>query len=195
VKATGTAVSTFCESQDYLTAFVNWQAKFLHELNIEQGNRSHHLHEVFCRALCLGQVPADQSPQSWHKLCYHVFASMIREKLPRLPMDEDLACYIADDGLIDPKARRKFLQEHFGNRMTGRSFGITEQGLIGMGSGYMTKGDLVVIPYGCSTPILLRREGNRNEYRYIGDVYVDGCMHGEAFGREPRRQDEKYMLC
>lgn len=193
-------MGTFCESQDYLTAFVNWLATFLHELKIEPGNRSHPLHEVFCRTLCLGQIPTDyQQPQLWHKLCYHVFASMIREKLPRLPMDEDLACYVTESDLIDPKARRKFLQEHFGNRMMGRSFGITEQGLIGMGSGYMTRGDLVVIPYGCSTPILLRREGSRDEYRYIGDVYVDGYMHGEAFAqlekRDPRRAVAKYMLC
>jgi hypothetical protein len=200
IRATGVAVGTFCASQDYLTAFLHWRAILLHKLNIQEGNESHPLHKAFCRTLCLGQVPAGQSqPQLWHDLCYHVFSSLIRERLPRLPMDEDLEHYANATGLIDPDSRRKFLQDHFGNRMMGRSFCVTERGLIGMGSGYMTAGDLVVVPFGCSTPITLRPEGRRNEYRYVGDVYIDGYMHGEAVQQleagNDNRAVSKYMLC
>jgi hypothetical protein len=200
IRATGIAVGTFCASQDYLTAFLHWRAILLHKLNIEEGNESHPLHKAFCRTLCLGQVPAEQSqPQLWHDLCYHVFSSLIREKLPRLPMDEDLEHHANATGLIDQDARRKFLQDNFGNRMMGRSFCVTEQGLIGMGSGYMTAGDLVVVPFGCSTPILLRPKGRRDEYRYVGDVYIEGYMHGEAVQQleagDGVRVVSKYMLC
>jgi hypothetical protein len=193
-------VGTFCASQDYLTAFLHWRAILLDKLSIEEGNESHPLHKAFCRALCLGQVPAKQSqPRMWHNICYHVFSSLIREKLPRLSMDKDLEHYANETGLIDPDSRRKFLQDHFGNRMMGRSFCVTEQGLIGMGSGHMTAGDLVVVPFGCSTPILLHPEGRRDEYRYVGDVYIEGYMHGEAVQQLEaegiNRTVTKYMLC
>jgi hypothetical protein len=200
VKATGVAVGTFCASQDYLTAFLHWRAILLHELKIEDGNASHPIHKAFSRTLCLGQIPKQfAQPQVWHELTYHVFSSLLREKLPRLPIDEDLAHFTTNKDLIKPDARRKFLQDHFGNRMMGRSFCITEQGFIGMGSGYMSAGDLVVVPFGCSTPILLRPEGRRDEYRYIGDVYVDGYMHGEAVKEmedgSVKRATAEYMLC
>ncbi len=62
----------------------------------------------------------------------------------------------------------------------GRTLCITRDGLIGMGTGFMSREDIVVVPFGCSTPILLRAEGQNNEYRYVGDVYIHGFMHGEA---------------
>ncbi len=63
---------------------------------------------------------------------------------------------------------------------------------MGMGSGFMGKGDVVVVPFGCSTPIILRAEGPRGEYRYVGDVYIHGFMHGEALtGNKPVK---KYMV-
>jgi|TARA_R110002003_G_scaffold9_32_gene646 hypothetical protein len=200
IMATGVAVGTFCAAQDYLTAFLQWRAVLLHELKIEDGNESHPMHAAFCRTLCLGQVPEDRSqPQVWRDLCYHVFASLIRERLPRLPVDEDLRHYADATGLIEPDARRKFLQDHFGNRMMGRSLCITEGGLVGMGSGYMTAGDIVVVPFGCSTPILLRPENRLGEYRYVGDIYIDGYMHGEAVAqmeaKDPKRVVSTYKLC
>ena len=53
--------------------------------------------------------------------------------------------------------------------------------LMGMGSGFMEVGDLVVVPFGCSTPILLRKQGTEEgEYRFVGDIYVHGYMTGRA---------------
>jgi hypothetical protein len=62
----------------------------------------------------------------------------------------------------------------------GRNFCILGNGSIGMGTGFMRRDDIVVVPFGCSTPILLRAEGQRGEFRYVGDVYIHGFMHGEA---------------
>lgn len=199
VMATGIAVGTFCEAQDYLTAFLQWRAVLLHELKIEGGNESHPSHGSFCRTLCLGQVPPESSsPVAWRDLCYHVFAAMLRERMPRLAIDNELKFYANATGLIEPNLRRKFLQDHFGNRMMARSLCITKDGLVGMGSGYMTAEDLIVVPFGCSTPIILRKEGRRNEYRYVGDICIDGFMHGEAVARmeakDPQRVVSKYML-
>lgn len=199
VMATGVAVGTFCAAQDYLTAFLQWRSVLLHELNVEDGNESHSIHKYFCRTLCLGQVPLEYQPEDWRDLCYHVFAALIRERMPRMPMDEDLKQYADITGLIEPRAQRKFLQDHFGNRMMGRSLCVTENGLIGMGSGYMTAKDVVVVPFGCSTPVLLRPAGHGNEYQYVGDVYIDGYMHGEAVdqmeAKDPRILVSKYVLC
>jgi hypothetical protein len=200
VENTGIAVGTFCGSQDYLTAFLHWRAVLLHELQIEDGHESHPMHKAFCRTLCLGQIPQQHAePQAWQDLTYHIFSSLFREKMPRLPIHKDLEPYARITGLIKADARRKFLQDHFGNRMMGRSFCITERGLIGMGSGYMTAGDLVVVPFGCSTPILLRPEGRRDEYKYVGDIYIDGYMHGEAVQEMKagyaNRVPAEYMLC
>ena len=76
---------------------------------------------------------------------------------------------------------------------------MTERGLMGLGSGYMIAGDLVVVPFGCSTPILLRPEGRRDEYCYVGDVYIDGYMHGEAVAEMEEGSSKvtvaDYMLC
>ena len=55
-----------------------------------------------------------------------------------------------------------------------------KQNLMGMGSGFMEVGDLVVVPFGCSTPILLRKQGTKKEYRFVGDIYVHGYMNGRA---------------
>lgn len=150
-------------------------------MNVRDGDLHHPLHKAFCRTLCLGQIPEDlQWQQQWHDVCYHVFSFLIRERLPRLAIDTDLRSYADATVPIRRGAQRKVLQVDFGNRMMGRRFCITKQGMICMGSGYMTIGDIVVVPFGCSTPILLRPVGQQNEYVYVGDIYVDGYMHGEA---------------
>lgn len=81
---------------------------------------------------------------------------------------------------VRPEANWGFLQDHFGSRMMGRCFCLTSEGHMGVGSGFMDPNDEVVVPLGCSTPVLLRPEGNRGEYRFVGDICVNGYMHGKA---------------
>jgi hypothetical protein len=65
-----------------------------------------------------------------------------------------------------------------------------------MGAGLMLSGDVVVVPLGCSTPVLLRLEGAKGEYRFVGDVYINGYMHGRAVDewKEGKRELKKYIL-
>ena len=94
------------------------------------------------------------------------------------------------------EASRQFLQKHFGDMMMGRCFCMTEGKLIGMGSSFMLPGDIVVVPLGCSTPVLLRLEGPRGEYRFVGDVYIHGYMRGKAVDqwKYGNREVRKYVL-
>lgn len=65
-----------------------------------------------------------------------------------------------------------------------------------MGAGLMLPGDVVVVPLGCSTPILLRHEGTKREYRFVGDVYINGYMLGRAVEQwnEGDRKLKTYVL-
>ncbi|KAL2168169.1 hypothetical protein VTG60DRAFT_337 [Thermothelomyces hinnuleus] len=73
-------------------------------------------------------------------------------------------------------------------------------GRIGMASDKARKGDLVCVLYGCSIPLLLRRqksssssendakdenkEGGKEEFILVGECFVDGCMDGSALERQ-----------
>ncbi|KAK2736972.1 heterokaryon incompatibility protein [Colletotrichum kahawae] len=189
----GIAVGTLCTLADYLMAFIHWRALLLSTYKADDLEAQ----DLFCRALCLNQVPRKWANSfDWVTACFHVFASLIRERLPHLPLDQELEKYIDTKTDIKPDARRRFLQEHFGSRMMGRCFYITEKGRIGIGSGFMAVGDIVVVPLGCSTPVILRPEGCRSECRYVGDAYLHGYMYGKAIDqwRNGDRKASKFVL-
>lgn len=104
--------------------------------------------------------------------------------------------HILEDHTVGMTERRQFLHKHFACNMMGRCFLLTEDGHMGLGSGFMAVDDVVVVPLGCDTPIILRKEGRKNEYRYVGDAYVDGFMMGEAVEQWESGQLElrKYLL-
>lgn len=57
--------------------------------------------------------------------------------------------------------------------------------LLGLGPRHMDPEDVVVVPLGCSTPVLLRETAEEEEsdtvkYEIVGDAYVDGYMYGKA---------------
>jgi hypothetical protein len=63
--------------------------------------------------------------------------------------------------------------------MSGRCIFQTNQGYIGMGSTDIRQGDVLVILKGARTPFVLRRAGEAQQYRVIGDAYVDEFMQFE----------------
>ena len=195
----GIGVGTLCTLADYLMAFLHWRALLLGRIDSESPKSEgllQELQEVFCRTLCLNQVPLSWSePQKWVTACFHVFASLIQDRLPRLPLDRELRSFLHTSEGIMPEERRKFLQQHFGSRMFGRCFCLTADRLIGMGSGFMAADDIIVVPLGCSTPVILRRDG-QGEYRFVGDVYIHGYMEGRAWDELKANQRElrEYIL-
>ncbi|KAF3046813.1 hypothetical protein E8E11_005536 [Didymella keratinophila] len=197
VRERGIAVGTLTTLADHLMAFLHWRALLLGATseNVRRNNSSSHT--AFCRTLCLDQIPSEWSePEQWVRACYYVFSSLLRERLPYLPIDEGLQLYAAGDGSVRKEDRRKFLQRHFACNMMGRCFLLTDEGQMGLGSGFMAVGDIIVVPLGCATPVLLRREGRKNEYRYVGDVYLDQLMMGEAIQQleAKKRELHKYLL-
>ncbi|KAH8756767.1 heterokaryon incompatibility protein-domain-containing protein [Diaporthe sp. PMI_573] len=190
----GIPVGTLCTLQDYLMAFLNWRALFLNDLG-----RTPTVQEKFCETICCRQIPPEwkeKGRRAWMEACLHVFASLLQERLPCLAIDSELASYANVDVGLKPEANRRFLQYHFGSRMMGRCFCLTNEGRMGLGTGFMAPNDEVVVPLGCSTPVLLRPEGNRGEYRFIGDVYIDGYMHGEAMDDldSNKRRLKRYVI-
>ncbi|ORY04747.1 heterokaryon incompatibility protein-domain-containing protein [Clohesyomyces aquaticus] len=198
VSERGIAVGTLTTAADYLMAFIHWRALLLGIIEPQSEDGRTTMEEAFCRTLSLDQQPPGwEDPHLWHAACYHIFSSLIHERLPHLPLDDDLARFVKARALgIRPEARSSFLQEHFGGRMIGRCFCMSKNGLMGMGSGFMTIGDVIVVPLGCSTPILIRPEGPGGEYRFVGDIYVHGYMHGRAMDewKKGKRDMGKYLL-
>ena len=145
----------------------------------------------------MDQIPADfEELEEWQTACYHAFAALLCARLPQLPIDKGLMDYAAMSGEVLPSSPRPFLRRHFASHMMGRCFFITESGYVGLGSGFMAVGDTIAVPYGCSTPIVLRPEGRHGEFRYVGDTYVDGFMMGEAIvqKRSGQLEERKYLL-
>jgi len=197
VKRRGVAVGTLCTDDDFLTTFLQWRAILLDSTEKESEKGKLTAEQHFAKALSLGQVPPPwERPNQWLAVCYHVFASMLHIHLPYLKLDQTLLGFLDIDVDIQPSERMGFLINHFGRRMVGRCFFRTDEGRIGMGSGYMAPGDIVVIPLGCSTPILLRESRKRGEYRFVGDAYLHGYMDGKAVYKWKNGDAElkKYVL-
>lgn len=200
VRIHGVAVGTRCTLADYLMAFLHWYAILME--HIGSGNLSwrESMEEAFCRTLCLGQVPRSikdktvpYSPSEWKRICYHVFAALLHSRLPWIILDGHLQQYI-DAGDEDESSLREFLQSSFGARMMGRCLILTEGDRIGMGSGFVLPDDIIVIPLGCRTPIIIREEGNnRGRFRFVGDLYLDGYMDGKVM-TQVERKVEKFVL-
>jgi hypothetical protein len=64
------------------------------------------------------------------------------------------------------------------------AIGIERRKLITTRTGWLglapeeSVGDIVAILFGCNYPVVLRPSGN--DFKYIGECYVDGLMDGEA---------------
>ncbi|KAF5020471.1 hypothetical protein F66182_7510 [Fusarium sp. NRRL 66182] len=192
----GVAVETLCNLGDYLMAFLHWRAILLQHIEDRPENDKQLAEECFAATLCLGQIPSKCNRRRWLTLCYHVFANLFRDRLPHLPLDDKLLDHLVIEGDVKPEVRRHFIQTNFGDRMMGRCFCVTQKRRIGMGTGFMLSGDIVVIPLGCSTPVLLRAEGTQGEYRFVGDVFIDGYMQGKAVEQwqAGKRELNKYVL-
>lgn len=84
-----------------------------------------------------------------------------------------------------------------------RRFMVTKNGymgwapdnIYGKANQQTKKGDLIVILFGCSTPIVIRPRGSR--FQVIGEAYVQGFMDGEALGLKESGgwQRQRFTFC
>jgi len=51
---------------------------------------------------------------------------------------------------------------------------------IGMVPRTARTGDLICILFGCSVPLLLRKNDHQDKLTLVGECYLDGCMEGEV---------------
>ncbi|KAG9236158.1 heterokaryon incompatibility protein-domain-containing protein [Amylocarpus encephaloides] len=172
IDISGIAVGTLCTLADYLMAFLHWMALLLASLDNQTQEYSLKIQNDFCRTISLDQ------------------------RLPHMPLNKKLRDYVNARVDIKFEDRRQFLQKHFGDMMMGRCFCITKEKRVGMGTGFMVTNDIVIMPLGCSTPVLLRQEGAHGEYRFVGDIYIHGYMRGKAIDQltEGKREVRKYVL-
>jgi hypothetical protein len=177
IRRRGVAVDVLHSIDDYLMAFLHWRALLRHYCC--DNNDTELVREKFCRSLCLGRIPRKYDLATWATIFYHSFASLLRNRLPYLVLDAELQRYADADSDMGLEDWNKVLDEACHFPLAGRAFCVTDNGLMGVGSAFMTTGDVVIVPFGCHTPIILRREG-KDQYRYVGEVYVDGYMNGEA---------------
>ena len=77
-----------------------------------------------------------------------------------------------------------------------RTLITTEKGYIGLAPETVRQGDTLAILFGCSVPMILRRELEGSEdgaWRVVGECYVHGLMDGEAMGLGYQSRD--LVLC
>jgi Heterokaryon incompatibility protein (HET) len=58
-----------------------------------------------------------------------------------------------------------------------RSLFVTRKGYIGVGCQSIEVGDDILVPFGCSVPLTVRKFGKN--FKVVGDAYVSGIMQGE----------------
>ncbi|KAI4869999.1 HET-domain-containing protein [Hypoxylon rubiginosum] len=91
-------------------------------------------------------------------------------------------------GLTDPDAP-DYLPCH------GKCMFSTETGVgVGLCPNGSQVGDLVVILFGSKVPHLLRSSNTPGEYYFVGECYMDGVMHGEAFEGNNVLSEETFFL-
>ncbi|KAJ4301073.1 hypothetical protein N0V90_003163 [Kalmusia sp. IMI 367209] len=66
---------------------------------------------------------------------------------------------------------------------------ITSTGHLGLGPEAMMSGDVVVVLFGGKVPFVLRRVGDE-QWKLIGECYVNGFMHGEALEQQGRNRGD-----
>lgn len=64
-------------------------------------------------------------------------------------------------------------------RKKARRLMITENGIVGMAPCRARPGDVVAILFGCSIPLVLRKDAPQGGWQVVGEAYAHGFMNGE----------------
>jgi len=106
------------------------------------------------------------------------------------------------DFTVDTEAGYHHYRTLVAEASAGRCFFVTEKGLMGIGPLDAASGDMVCVVGGACVPLILRKvevregggdrrgEGEGGKVVYVGDAYVDGLTHGEAYDEALLREFE-----
>ncbi|KAH8646102.1 heterokaryon incompatibility protein-domain-containing protein [Xylariales sp. PMI_506] len=166
----GNPLGRLIRTEEVLMTFLHWWDKFQQLKNPND--------EEFCRTIVLDK-DLEWNSQEWVGACYHSIATAIDRRIPTYVLPENLRKY------LNPSLSKNYdsgsVLDILQNMVSGRSFFISDMDYLGMGPGHLNRGDIICVPLGCQTPVILRPDGYYDrEYKFIGDAYVDGFMDGEA---------------
>jgi hypothetical protein len=137
---------------------------------------------VWWRILCAGRDGGgNTAPESWKAAMDYLLKTPNLDTTFSIDIEEIL------DSLI-PEQVRAYLtvvRDIVWNRRTfcSRELATTGENMVGLVPPGAKIGDHICILYGCSVPVVLRKQWDNEEGQYwqlVGDVYVDGIMEGEA---------------
>jgi hypothetical protein len=129
--------------------------------------------ETFARDLCSIEND-DIVPAFIQSLLCGRFSA--QERLNSNDVEGILACFNAN---IPLKGLDKF-PAAFESGIRRRRCLVTEHGSVGAAPVETMVSDLVCVLFGCSVPVILRPIADADEFRFIGECYVNGLMDGEA---------------
>ena len=110
--------------------------------------------------------------QGWGKFP-QVFQRLLEAQIPTLTTSLDNHLAPQDNPMIDAEddSETGSFFDHCKTNLASRRF-IAGEGFIGVGSGYIAPEDFVVIPSGCSTPIIVRQGLHQTRFTLVGDAYI-----------------------
>lgn len=112
-----------------------------------------------------------------------------QEEVPAINKTENLVV-VLDESLMPD------LEEASENEIRGSGKTRDDDNIFGLGPPGSGIDDLVCILFGCSVPVILRKERSGGHYTLVGEAYVHGMMDGEAmeyFGRR-KLEEETFEL-
>jgi hypothetical protein len=140
--------------------------------------------EQFARTLLCDHVTAESVGAGFLKTLVGAIFYLIFSLFPGTPLQFQSVWmeYCHDEIMSKPEEQRMTYalnvalnaQEYIWDRR----FFLTDQDQMGMAPEEAEAGDAVVIPLGCSGPVVVRLINGY--FRIIGECYVDGVMYGEA---------------
>ncbi|EXL93390.1 heterokaryon incompatibility protein-domain-containing protein [Fusarium oxysporum II5] len=175
----------------YLMAFLQWYWVF----TSYKSPLSDDDHESFCRTLSLNQFryPSSTSVDVIGRT-YQVFTRFLAQRYQTWKPDEILQRYTQATPEMSIDEMSQALENYFKPAMKGRKFVITTTGLFCLASDNTNANDIICIALGCSIPIILRQFGE--EFKIVGDSFVDRYMYGQALDEERTgtRERKEFIL-
>lgn len=162
------------------------------------------LAEEFCEVLYLGHAEemlgddfVDNICAIISQECEEAFGSeseRISTAMFELKLVPGLRQLEVDLGVAD-RARLEHFRSFVVSNLFGTQLFLTDSNHIGMSHGGVDEDDVICVPLGCPTPVVLRDIGG-GQYEYMSDAYVYGFMNGEAIDEWERgeRELEEFVL-